>query len=195
MVDISKFKKFLIDNNNTASFAEESVESFILPEVLKDLPYLLDIFPFKPSIITYTGKNNITSYKTPQGINYNAFVKSDPMRITITDAMFEPLEDIEGSNTALFKQNYGLNVGSLDVMLFKFLGYQQTKTPIFLKTTKFVGPVLLESWDIKEASEKCFFNATLLQTSFRSLNQFNFQGQEGKDVIASSNKGMVGNLE
>lgn len=179
MISLKDVEQF-IKSDNSFNFAEESLESFILPELLQNVPYLLDIFPFEPGDISYKGSYNHTSYKVPGGFNYDAFIKTDPVEITINNACFKGVAGIHDLNVKeLVQSSYGKNVGSLDVMLLKFMGWHQKHYPIFLKTTKFVGIVLLKNWSVKEAASESYFTATFQQTSVRKLKQYTFSGQEG----------------
>lgn len=193
MINWADIKEFF-KSDSAQNFAEESLESFVLPEVLQDLPYFLDILAFEPQYITYKGSYSHTNYKVPGGFNYDAFVKAEPMQINIVNAFFKPVAGLGGFAEGLFKGSHGKNVGSLDVMLLKFLGWQQKHVPILLKTTKFVGPVLLVDWEVKEAAAESYFNLTLKQTSFRKLKQYTYQGEAGpvQNLGVGDAKGNVG---
>lgn len=183
MIGIKDLENFM-KQDSTLNFAEESLESFILPDVLKDTPYLLDTFPFEPEYIDYRQNYDHTTYKTPGGFNYDAFMKSQPMQINIVNACFNEIGNLSNLSN-MGKSSYGKNLGSLDIMLLKFMGYHQTKWPILLKTTKFVGPVLLVNWQVKEAASKSFFNLTLKQTSLRPLKHYSFNGTESDKIKVS----------
>ncbi|MFL1780848.1 hypothetical protein ABSA28_00551 [Candidatus Hepatincolaceae symbiont of Richtersius coronifer] len=158
-------------------------EAFIYTTITPKFDSLLDIIKIEILEEEYSGSSSITQYAMPIGLNSD-FVKNNPLKIRIVDCCI--------------KDSLGLSKGNLEVNMFKILELQQKLVPIFLKTSSYNGPVLMESWQIKRLGLQSLFSANFITTNivkpYEEIEAIGTSYLEGLNISPASIPSLAPNI-